>query len=89
MAEIKIVQFRRGRHTQKPRHFILSIEGVEERKKAEEYCGKEVVWTSKGNKKIKGKIVAPHGNKGRVRAIFEKGLPGQALGSKVELIGVK
>ncbi|MEM4181662.1 MAG: 50S ribosomal protein L35ae [Candidatus Pacearchaeota archaeon] len=89
MVEIKIVQFRRGRHTQTPRHFILSIEGVEDKKKAQEYIGKEVVWTSKSNEKIKGKIAATHGNKGRVRAIFEKGLPGQALGTKLELIGRK
>ncbi|MBN1940784.1 MAG: 50S ribosomal protein L35ae, partial [Candidatus Diapherotrites archaeon] len=29
---------------------------------------------------------APHGDKGAVRAKFDSGLPGQAIGSKVEII---
>ncbi len=86
MVEIKIIQFRRGRKNQKIRHFILNIEEVNDRKKTQEFIGKSVVWTSSSGKKIKGRIASPHGNKGRVRAIFEKGLPGQALGTKVELI---
>ena len=36
-------------------------------------------------KTINGKIAGPHGNKGLVRAIFEKGLPGQAITTKVEV----
>ena len=40
--------------------------------------GKEVVWKSPSGKEIKGKVSDAHGNKGLVRAIFEKGLPGQA-----------
>ena len=34
---------------------------------------------------INGVIKAPHGNKGLVRAIFEKGLPGQAITTKVDI----
>ncbi len=36
-------------------------------------------------KKIMGKVAAPHGNKGVLRVIFERGLPGQAIGTKVEI----
>ena len=36
-------------------------------------------------KKIKGKISSGHGNKGLVRAIFEKGLPGQARNTEAEV----
>ena len=37
-------------------------------------------------KDYKGKISALHGKKGNVRAIFEdKGLPGQALGTKIKV----
>ena len=32
-----------------------------------------------------GKIIRDHGNRGAVRVKFEKGLPGQALGGKVEV----
>lgn len=80
-----IVNFRRSRHTQKPTHLIIKVGEVDNRKKAIELVGKEVSWKSPANKEIKGKIASAHGNKGCVRAIFEKGLPGQSLGSNVEI----
>ena len=86
MAKAQVVQFRRGRHTLHKRHFILDV-GTNSREKAEKFIGKEVVWTSPGKlkKKIVGKISSPHGNKGLVRAIFEKGLPGQAITNELEV----
>jgi large subunit ribosomal protein L35Ae len=82
----KVIQFRRGRKTVHERHFLIEIEGVKDRKKASEYVGKKVEWTSPtGKKVIKGKIASAHGNNGVVRAIFEKGLPGQSIGTKVEV----
>jgi len=85
----KIIQFRRGRAVIHEKHFLIEIEGCKNRKDAEKYVGKEVVWTSPAGKEIAGKIAAPHGTKGVVRAIFEKGLPGQAVATKVEIKGVK
>jgi len=84
--EATIVQFRRGRHTVHKRHFILEV-NAKNKAEAEKFIGKEVEYLCKGkNKKIiKGKINATHGNKGLVRAIFEKGLPGQALTEKVKI----
>ena len=83
----KVIQFRRGRHTIHERHYLIEIPGSSSRKEAEKFVGKEVTWTSTGKVKklIKGKISAPHGNKGVVRAIFEKGLPGQAVTMDVEV----
>jgi large subunit ribosomal protein L35Ae len=81
--EGKIVQFRRGRKTIIERHFLLEVNGVSDREKAEKLMGKEVEWSSPAGKKIMGKISGAHGNKGLVRAIFEKGLPGQAVTQKV------
>lgn len=80
-----IVQFRRGRHTIHEKHYLLDI-GLDSREAAKKTIGKAVVWTSSGGKKIKGRISDAHGNKGLVRAIFEKGLPGQAMTSGVEVI---
>ena len=80
-----VVQFRRGRHTIHEKHFLIEIEGVEKRKEAEKFIGKEVSWKSPAGKIIKGKISDAHGNNGVVRAIFEKGLPGQAVTTKVEI----
>jgi len=85
MTEGKIIQFRRGRKTIIERHFLIEVKGVSNREEAGKLLGKEVIWTSPGNKVIKGKISAPHGNKGLMRAIFEKGLPGQAITTKVEI----
>jgi len=82
----KVIQFRRGRHTIQERHFLLDF-GSKNREEASKLVGKEVEWTSSGKekKKIKGKISSAHGNKGLVRAIFERGLPGQAITTEVEM----
>lgn len=81
----KVVQFRRGRKTYHKRHFLIEIEGCSDRKKAEKFVGKQVEWKSPSGKIIKGKVASAHGNKGVVRAIFEKGLPGQALTTEVKI----
>ncbi len=87
MAKGKIIQFRRGRHTIHERHFIIEIEGVKSKQDAEKFIGKEVEWKSPAGKIIKGKISNTHGNKGLVRGIFEKGLPGQAVTTEVNIKG--
>jgi large subunit ribosomal protein L35Ae len=81
-----VVQFRRGRHTIHERHFLLDI-GMKNREEAKKMAGKEVVWKSPGKnpKEIKGKISDAHGNSGLVRAIFDKGLPGQAITTEIEI----
>jgi len=81
----KVIQFRRGRKTIHKRHFLIEIEGIKTRKDAGKFVGKEVEWKSPAGKIIKGKISSAHGNKGVVRAIFEKGLPGQAITTNVEI----
>jgi len=81
----KVIQFRRGRHTVHERHFLIEVEGVDNREKAGKLVGKEVEWKSPAGKIIKGKISSSHGNKGVVRAIFEKGLPGQVVTTNVEI----
>jgi large subunit ribosomal protein L35Ae len=85
MTEGKVIQFRRGRKTISERHFLIEIPGVSKKEDAAKFVGKGVVWKSPSGKEIKGKIAATHGNKGVVRAIFEKGLPGQAITTKVEV----
>ena len=79
-----VVQFRRGRKTIHERHFLLDI-GLYTREEARKMAGKKVVWKSPAGKEIKGKISDAHGTKGLVRAIFEKGLPGQAITTGVEI----
>ena len=81
----KVIQFRRGRKTIHERHFLIEIAGISNRENAVKFVGKEVEWKSPAGKIIKGKISSAHGNKGVVRAIFEKGLPGQAVTTEVEI----
>lgn len=80
----KVIQFRRVRHTYKERHFIVDV-NLKNKEEAGKLIGKEVVWKSPSGKEIKGKISGSHGNKWLVRVIFEKGLPGQALTTEVEV----
>lgn len=79
-----LVQFRRGRKTVHERHYLLDL-GCTNRQEAKKLSGKQVIWKSPGGKEIIGKISDAHGTKGLVRAIFERGLPGQAITTEVEL----
>jgi large subunit ribosomal protein L35Ae len=84
MTKARVVQFRRSLKHIHERHFILDV-SVKKKTDAEKFVGKTVVWTSVAGKKIEGKISSTHGNKGMVRAIFERGLPGQSLNTEVEV----
>ena len=80
-----IKNFRRSVTRQKTNHMIIYIDAIKNREKASSLVGKQVVWKSPQGKEIKGKVASAHGTKGAIRAIFEKGLPGQSLGGKVNL----
>ncbi|MCH7568086.1 MAG: 50S ribosomal protein L35ae [Nanoarchaeota archaeon] len=81
-----VVQFRRGRHRIHEKHYLLDL-NLGSRDDAKKMAGKEVEWKSPSGKIIKGKISDAHGNNGLVRAIFEKGLPGQAMTTEIEVKG--
>lgn len=81
-----IVNYRGSHKTQNTKQMIVRVEGVNSKEDAAKLVGKDVVWTTPTGKKIEGKIAAPHGDKGVVRVHFtEKGLPGQSLGTEVEI----
>lgn len=80
-----VVQFRRSRHRIKEKHYLLDL-GFQNRDEAKKAAGKLVAWKSSAGKIIKGKVSDAHGNKGLVRAIFESGLPGQAMATPVEVM---
>lgn len=80
-----ITNFRSSVHTQKGNHILIMIDNVSSREDADKLVGKEVSWKSPAGKEIKGKIAAAHGGKGIVRAIFERGLPGQSIATKVTI----
>jgi len=81
-----IVSCRTGPKTQKPKEYILRFPGIESVSGAARLIGRKVAWPV-GKHEARGKIVALHGKNGLVRARFRKGVPGQALGSLIEIIG--
>ena len=83
--EAQISNFRLGRHTKSNNHMILIVPGVDSKEKADAMKDKVVVWKSTAGKEIKGVVASAHGNKGAIRVIFETGIPGQAIGTKVEI----
>lgn len=83
--EAVIASFRGGKRTRRGSHMVLQAAGVDSREKAEKLLGKKVSWKSPAGKEIKGVVKSAHGNKGAVRVIFEKGMPGQSISSKVKI----
>lgn len=80
-----IVNFRGSRRVKKGNHMILHVNGVDSKDKALKMVGKKVVWKTSAGKAITGKVASAHGNNGALRAIFETGMPGQSLGTKVAI----
>lgn len=81
-----IVSFRRGRHTVHHYQMLINVNGVDSKEKAQQLLEKKVVWSSPAGKEINGKITGVHGSKGVVKVQFEKGMPGQSLGAKVNIV---
>ncbi|MBE0520106.1 50S ribosomal protein L35ae [Candidatus Bathyarchaeota archaeon] len=81
-----IKNYRVGPRTQRSKECIIKFPHVTSVSEASRLIGRKVAWKV-GKKKIVGKIVDLHGGKGLVRARFRKGVPGQALGTRVELVG--
>ena len=78
-----IVNFRGSRRVKKGNHMIIEVEGVNDKEKASNLVGKKVVWRTSAGKAMSGKVASAHGNSGALRVIFEIGMPGQSIGSKV------
>jgi large subunit ribosomal protein L35Ae len=80
-----IINYRGSHKTQHPNQMIIKVKEIETKEKAKDLLKKTVTWLTPTKKEIKGVITKEHGNKGAVRVKFEKGLPGQAIGTKVKI----
>lgn len=81
-----IVNFKGGRHTQIGNQMIVKVEGVDSKDKAKNLVGKKVSWKTPGkDKTMTGEVRSAHGNSGAIRVLFERGMPGQAVGQKVDI----
>ena len=81
-----ITSYRVGPRTQRCKECIIRFAHVAPVSQASGLIGRKVAWKA-GKNKIAGKIVALHGDKGLVRARFRRGVPGQAIGTTVDLVG--
>ena len=67
-------------------HMILKPLDVNDHASASRLIGRKVVWRTPTGRKMYGRVLKPHGNRGEVKAYFRPGLPGQALGDYVEIL---
>lgn len=81
-----IANFRRSRHVQTNNQMIILVNNITKKEDSKKLIGKKVVWKTSTGKEVAGKVASSHGNKGALRVIFEKGLPGQSLGQKVQIM---
>lgn len=81
-----VLNYRRGKHTQNVNQVLIELDGISTKEEARKFLHKTVGWKSPSGKLFRGKIISVHGNKGIVRAKFEKNLPGQSFGSKIEVL---
>ena len=81
----RILNYRIGIRTQMSHECLIQFADVASASQSGQLVGRKVVWKGK-NRNISGKIVGFHGKNGVVRVKFKKGLPGQALGTTVQLV---
>lgn len=81
-----IINYKTGMHRQEHNHILIGLPNVDTAESASKYIGRRAVWTSKTGKRIVGRIISVHGRKGTLLGRFRRGLPGQALGTSVEIL---
>ncbi len=85
VLEGTITNFRRGKNTASGNQVIVELDSVDSRAKASKLLGRKAVWKTAKGKKIAGKVMREHGGRGAVRVRFPKGLPGQCIGTRIEI----
>jgi large subunit ribosomal protein L35Ae len=80
-----IVNYRIGIRTQMPKWCLVQIMGENTVSKAGQLVGRRMILEFGKNSFI-GRIIGLHGKKGVVKVKFREGIPGQALGARVELL---
>lgn len=80
------MNYRTGIRAQMSNECLIEVANVGNQAQAAKLVGQKVVWTN-GKSQHAGRIVGFHGKNGVIRAKFNKGVPGQAIGSVVQLVG--
>ena len=85
MVKALFVNYLGGRHTRRNKQILVKIDQVDDKNAAAKYIGKKVTWKSLNKNTLSGKIVGVHGGNGVLEARMRKGLPGQAIGSELNI----
>jgi len=80
----RITNYRTGPKSQTSKECLIEFETVNSEALACKLIGQKVAWTN-GSSKLLGKVRGAHGKNGLVRVRFSHGVPGQAIGSIVQL----
>lgn len=81
----RIINYRIGIRTQQSKECLIEFSSTNPEVPAGKLFGQKLLWKN-GKSELGGRIVGLHGKNGVFRAKFKKGLPGQALGTLVELV---
>jgi large subunit ribosomal protein L35Ae len=74
-----------GNKSQTPRECLIEFQGINSASLAGKLVGQKVAWKS-GKSAMVGKVKGLHGRNGMVKVRFRHGVPGQAIGTVVELL---
>lgn len=91
--------YKRNRRNQHPNQSRIQIEGVKDRKATQFYLGKRIAYVYKAQNTTRsmngipskyrvmwGRITAPHGDNGIVKAKFRKNLPPASIGKSLRVM---
>ena len=81
----KITNYRVGNKSQTPKECLIEFQGFTSSATAGKLVGQKVSWKS-GKSSILGQVRYIHGKNGMVIVRFRHGLPGEAVGTTVELL---
>jgi ribosomal protein L35AE/L33A len=81
----KITNYKVGNKSQTPNVCLIEFQGITSVSTAGRLVGQKVAWKSGKSLKL-GQVQGPHGKNGMVKVKFVHGVPGQAIGTTVELI---
>lgn len=81
----RITNYRTGPNSQASNVCLIEFEGYKSESLAGKLVGQKVTWKNETKSKI-GKIIGTHGKNGMVKVRFNHGVPGQAIGTIVQLV---
>jgi ribosomal protein L35AE/L33A len=80
----RITNYKTGPNTQASKVCLIEFKGIDSAGLAGKLVGQKVTWKNQTVSMI-GRVTGAHGRNGMVQVRFKHGVPGQAIGSIVEL----